>query len=132
VDLLRRLLHFNPSKRLTVQQALAHPYLSAVRDEAEETVHGSRLRMDIETSPLVCRDEIRANVSGLTGHWTELVSLASACVCVCVTCVSACLAPLTSHRAPHTCTYCIACLYMPAHHQPACAQLKKEIGLYRR
>ena len=63
IDLLTQLLHFNPSKRLTVQQALAHPYLAIVRDQAEETVHEGVLRMDIETTPLLCNDEIRDNVS---------------------------------------------------------------------
>jgi mitogen-activated protein kinase 1/3 len=32
LDLLSRLLHFNPHKRLTVEQALGHPYLATVRD----------------------------------------------------------------------------------------------------
>ena len=27
IDLLRRLLHFNPEKRLTAAQALKHPYV---------------------------------------------------------------------------------------------------------
>jgi serine/threonine protein kinase len=63
IDLLTQLLHFNPSKRLTVQEALAHPYLAAVRDPAEEVVHSESLRMDIETTPLVSKDEIRENVS---------------------------------------------------------------------
>mmetsp|Transcript_15826 Transcript_15826/g.26470 ORF Transcript_15826/g.26470 Transcript_15826/m.26470 type:complete len:507 (+) Transcript_15826:128-1648(+) len=62
IDLLTQLLHFNPSKRLTVQQALEHPYVAAVRDPAEEVTHPSYLRMDIETSPLLCNDEIRDNL----------------------------------------------------------------------
>jgi mitogen-activated protein kinase 1/3 len=33
ISLLQQMLHFDPAKRLTVEQALAHPYMKAVRDE---------------------------------------------------------------------------------------------------
>ena len=63
LSLLAQLLQFNPSKRFTVEEALAHPYLSAVRDKSEETVFEGSLIMDIETTPLLSGDEIRENVS---------------------------------------------------------------------
>ena len=62
LDLLKKLLHFNPSKRLTVQEALSHPYLAPVRDENEETVYTGTLRMDIETTPLLNREEVHDRV----------------------------------------------------------------------
>ena len=31
LDLMARMLQFNPSKRITVEQALAHPYMAQVR-----------------------------------------------------------------------------------------------------
>ena len=35
-DLLARLLHFNPAKRITAAQALAHPYVAQFHSPAEE------------------------------------------------------------------------------------------------
>lgn len=36
IDLLNKLLEFDPAKRITVEEALAHPYLSAYHDEDDE------------------------------------------------------------------------------------------------
>lgn len=36
LDLLKKLLQFNPNKRLTAEQALEHPYLSKFHDPATE------------------------------------------------------------------------------------------------
>lgn len=36
IDLLERLLTFNPAKRITVQEALAHPYLQPYHDPTDE------------------------------------------------------------------------------------------------
>jgi mitogen-activated protein kinase 1/3 len=36
LDLLERLLAFNPAKRISVQEALAHPYLEAYHDPEDE------------------------------------------------------------------------------------------------
>ena len=36
IDLLRRLLQFNPKKRLTVDQALRHPYVAQFHNDDEE------------------------------------------------------------------------------------------------
>ena len=33
ISLLQRMLHFDPAKRITVEQALEHPYMAPVRDE---------------------------------------------------------------------------------------------------
>ncbi|XP_071807214.1 extracellular signal-regulated kinase 2-like isoform X2 [Asterias amurensis] len=38
IDLLRRLLHFNPEKRLTAEQALKHPYVLRFQNLKEEKV----------------------------------------------------------------------------------------------
>lgn len=47
IDLLNKLLEFDPSKRITVEEALAHPYLSAYHDEDDEVrkIEG-RMRTD--------------------------------------------------------------------------------------
>ncbi|KAI9306928.1 MAP kinase [Cunninghamella echinulata] len=39
IDLLNKLLEFDPSRRITVEEALAHPYLSAYHDEDDEPSH---------------------------------------------------------------------------------------------
>lgn len=37
LDLLGKMLAFNPDRRLTVQECLSHPYFEDLRDAAEET-----------------------------------------------------------------------------------------------
>ncbi|CAG8519951.1 11503_t:CDS:10 [Acaulospora morrowiae] len=39
LDLLEKLLKFDPATRITVEQALAHPYLAAYHDEEDEPTH---------------------------------------------------------------------------------------------
>lgn len=36
IDLLEKLLTFDPAARITVEEALAHPYLEAYHDENDE------------------------------------------------------------------------------------------------
>ena len=35
-DLLDKMLAFNPAKRITVEEALSHPYLASIRDLDDE------------------------------------------------------------------------------------------------
>lgn len=39
IDLLERLLTFDPSRRITVEEALVHPYLEAYHDPNDEPTH---------------------------------------------------------------------------------------------
>ncbi|KAG5458382.1 MAG: hypothetical protein BJ554DRAFT_1396, partial [Olpidium bornovanus] len=57
LDLLEKLLTFDPSQRLTVEQALAHPYLEAYHDEQDEPSHESAFDFSFESAVGV--DEIR-------------------------------------------------------------------------
>eukprot|EP00769_Ergobibamus_cyprinoides_P003354 gnl/Ergobibamus_cyprinoides/463.p1 GENE.gnl/Ergobibamus_cyprinoides/463~~gnl/Ergobibamus_cyprinoides/463.p1 ORF type:complete len:293 (+),score=77.85 gnl/Ergobibamus_cyprinoides/463:191-1069(+) len=53
VDLLKRMLEFNPRKRISVRDALAHPYLSQLHDPADEpTYTGPAIELGFETEPL--------------------------------------------------------------------------------
>ena len=57
LDLLDKMLTFNPHKRITVEEALAHPYLEQYFDPADE-VSGRRfsfLRNKILDSHSVCK-----------------------------------------------------------------------------
>jgi len=38
IDLLQRMLVFNPAKRCTVEEALEHPYFQSIREENDETM----------------------------------------------------------------------------------------------
>jgi len=48
LDLLRKMLHFNPAKRITVDQALSHPYLSALHEPTDEPVAPAPFNFDFE------------------------------------------------------------------------------------
>ncbi|EIE86117.1 MAP kinase [Rhizopus delemar RA 99-880] len=48
IDLLNKLLEFDPSKRITVEEALAHPYLSAYHDEDDEPTHSQTFDFSFE------------------------------------------------------------------------------------
>lgn len=48
VDLLDKMLQFDPRKRITVNQALAHPYLSTYHDPDNEPVSSKTFQADFE------------------------------------------------------------------------------------
>jgi len=64
LDLLRRLLQFDVEKRLTVDQALSHPFLEDVRDQQAERRHPpvqfsfEDVQLDMQTIYLLIVDEI--------------------------------------------------------------------------
>lgn len=52
LDLLHRLLLFNPSKRITVEAALAHPYLASLHDPSDEPLAQAPFSFEFENSPM--------------------------------------------------------------------------------
>lgn len=48
LDLLRKLLVFNPSNRLTAEQALSHPYLKDFHDPSEEISYHGTIKIPID------------------------------------------------------------------------------------
>ncbi|KAF5954094.1 hypothetical protein HYC85_006950 [Camellia sinensis] len=48
IDLIENMLTFDPSKRITVEQALAHPYLARLHDIADEPVCTESFSFDFE------------------------------------------------------------------------------------
>ncbi|KAI8065349.1 MAP kinase [Gilbertella persicaria] len=61
IDLLNKLLEFDPSKRITVEEALAHPYLSAYHDEDDEPTHSQTFDFSFEVVDSV--DEMRRMIA---------------------------------------------------------------------
>ena len=52
VDLLEKMLVFDPTKRITVDEALCHPYLSSLHDINDEPVCPSPFSFDFEQSSI--------------------------------------------------------------------------------
>jgi mitogen-activated protein kinase 15 len=66
MDLLKKLLSFNPDKRLTVQQALEHPYVSQFHNPAEEIICEKTIVIPIndnkKMSVATYRDELYTSI----------------------------------------------------------------------
>jgi len=58
LDLLERMLTFDPAKRIAVEEALAHPYLANLHDPAEEPVATTPFNFDFEQRDFT-RDEYK-------------------------------------------------------------------------
>uniref|UniRef100_A0AC35TN64 Mitogen-activated protein kinase n=1 Tax=Rhabditophanes sp. KR3021 TaxID=114890 RepID=A0AC35TN64_9BILA len=52
IDLLEKMLHFNPNNRITVEQALAHPYLEQYYDPNDEPVCENPFTIEMEFDDL--------------------------------------------------------------------------------
>ncbi|XWS71774.1 hypothetical protein CRYUN_Cryun03dG0167600 [Craigia yunnanensis] len=52
IDLIGRMLTFDPTRRITVEEALAHPYLEGLHDIADEPVCPEPYSFDFEQQPL--------------------------------------------------------------------------------
>lgn len=62
LDLMRRLLMFNPEKRLTAVDALRHPYLCEFHNPAEETVADAIIRVPIDDNIKHSVNEYRSKI----------------------------------------------------------------------
>ncbi|KAI9108288.1 hypothetical protein K1719_020771 [Acacia pycnantha] len=52
IDLIDRMLTIDPTRRITVEEALAHPYLAKLHDAADEPVCPDPFNFDFEQNPL--------------------------------------------------------------------------------
>jgi len=67
LDLIRRTLQFNPLKRLTVEQALRHPYVAQFHNSDDEPACPNTIRISIDDNRKLTireyRDRIYADIS---------------------------------------------------------------------
>ncbi len=52
IDLIERMLVFDPTQRITVEAALEHPYLAALHDANDEPSCATPFEFDFETDTL--------------------------------------------------------------------------------
>ncbi|KAM6578776.1 hypothetical protein CsatB_030613 [Cannabis sativa] len=52
IDLIEKMLTFDPNRRITVEEALAHPYLTRLHDVADEPVCSNPFSFEFEQQPL--------------------------------------------------------------------------------
>lgn len=52
VDILNKLLLFNPAKRISVDEALAHPYLASLHDPSDEPLADEPFSFQFEATPM--------------------------------------------------------------------------------
>jgi len=74
IDLMQRMLTFDPRKRITVADALAHPWLKDLHNEAEEPSAPVRFDLDFEDqymSDQMVRDKVWAEVLQYHPHLAE-------------------------------------------------------------
>ncbi len=54
IDLIRRMLVFNPARRITVQEALQHPYFAGLHDPTDEPACGRPFDFSYNSDRLSC------------------------------------------------------------------------------
>ncbi len=78
IDLLRRFLRFLPEDRITVDEALAHPFLKPNRQPAQEVgrkdgpVHVRKATPETVRALMV--EEVRAYNPHIPGNWEEILT----------------------------------------------------------
>jgi mitogen-activated protein kinase 15 len=65
VDLLRRLLQFNPNKRISAEEALKHPYVTLFHDEANEPPCDRPIKMGFDDNTKYSISEYREKLYDL-------------------------------------------------------------------
>ncbi|RSH91880.1 hypothetical protein EHS25_009250 [Saitozyma podzolica] len=73
LDLLNQLLAFDPSGRITVEQALAHPYVGTYHDESDEPACHSTFDKWEDVESLTTIEELRAAISREINEFREEV-----------------------------------------------------------
>ena len=61
-----KLLQFNPDKRITAEEALAHPYVAQFHNEADEPSHPTPITIPIDDNHKVARCSVALAVLQLS------------------------------------------------------------------
>jgi hypothetical protein len=75
------MLVFDPSKRITVEEALAHPYLASLHDVSDEPVCSNPFDLDLDSealTPDVVREIILRDVVAMHPEYADEMSAAQA------------------------------------------------------
>lgn len=62
MDLLDKMLKLDPNKRITVQEALNHPYLESLHDPEDEPVFEGSIDFSFENDTNLSLDEIKKRI----------------------------------------------------------------------
>lgn len=85
MDLIDRMLVFDPAKRITVDQALSHPYLASLHDAADEPVCTAPFAFDLDSdalTPDVVREIIIRDVIQMHPEYADEVGPAAVAAAV--------------------------------------------------
>ncbi|KAJ9529354.1 hypothetical protein QJQ45_013777 [Haematococcus lacustris] len=81
VDLIDRMLVFDPSARISVEAALAHPYLASLHDDSDEPSCATSFDLDLDSeqlTPDVVREIILRDVVAMHPEYADEMSSAQA------------------------------------------------------
>ena len=59
LDLLEKMIEFNPEKRISVQDAINHPYLKSIKEGIEDPVYKGQLNMDFDYNQQITIDQLQ-------------------------------------------------------------------------
>ena len=69
VDLLDKMLDMNPKRRITVEDALKHPYLESLHDPEDEPLFESEIDFSFEEDPNLTLDDIKKIILKEISHY---------------------------------------------------------------
>jgi len=69
IDLLQRMLAFDPAKRISVEEALAHPYLADYHYPDDEPTCQNKAVFDFEEKPHLSKQELQSLMLAEAGHF---------------------------------------------------------------
>lgn len=59
LDLIDRLLDLNPKTRITIDEAIKHPYLESLHDPDDEPVFEGEINFDFENDPDLTLEDVK-------------------------------------------------------------------------